>query len=287
MTVIYGQAFIQGIVLIADSRASKSNKPWADNTQKIFRLSGHLFISFCGDINFAGSIIEFLIRQIDQKKELSNPHIFFHKGPKLIKYAYNYLVSNNKQCPDLGFIIAGMDYGRPEKIMENGKVVGYMEGLFDKKIFKVSSPDFIPVEANFFTKPILALGSGAFLIDKLENSFKNLYNLNGFGQLDSHGLIISGAIKDEAETSGETSVGGLFQIVVIDSEGSRFVPYRTRSVENNNPHFLDLELSMDNGRLVQRHIVTGKEVELLFPSEVIRVNDNSAELFALLNNDNE
>jgi hypothetical protein len=287
MTVIYGQEVVQGIVMIADSRASKSGEPWADNTQKIFRLGGHLFISFCGDIDFAGSIIEFLIRQIDKKKELSNPHIFFRKGPKLIKFAYNDLVSKSKRNPDLGFIIAGMDYRRPEKIMENGKVTGYMNNLFDKKTFKVSSPAFIPEEANFFKKPILALGSGAFLINKFENFFKKLYNFEGIGSLNYHGLIISGAIKDEAEKVGEKSVGGLFQIVVIDPEGSRFVPYRTKSIENTDSNFLDLEMTMNNGRWIQRHLVTGKEVVLLYPPEVIRVNDDSAELFALLNNSDE
>ena len=283
MTVIYGQEFMQGIVMIADSRASKSDKPWADNTQKIFRLGGHLFISFCGDIDFAGSIIEFLITQINHKKELSNPHIFFRKGPKLIKYAYDYLVLKSQRKPDIGFIVAGMDYDRPERVMENGKVTGYISNIFDKKTFKIYSPNFIPEEANFFKKPILALGSGAFLVNKFENDFKRLSNFGGIGPLHYHAMIISGAIKEEAEKAGETSVGGLFQIVVIDTEGSRFVPYKSRSSENNDPNFLDLEMTMRDGRWVQRHLKTNKEVFLLHPPEVIKVNDDSAELFALLN----
>lgn len=69
MTLIYGQQFIDGIIITADSRASKLNPtgkydPWKDNTQKIFRIKGHLFVSFCGDIDFAGSIISFLINEV-------------------------------------------------------------------------------------------------------------------------------------------------------------------------------------------------------------------------------
>jgi hypothetical protein len=284
MTIIYGQEFVQGIVMIADSRASKSSSPWADNTQKIFHLGGNLFISFCGDIEFAGSIIECLIRRIEQEKEFANPHIFFQKGPKFIKFVYDYLVSKNNRNSDLGFIIAGIDYCRPEKIMENGKITGYMNDLFDKKTFKIFSPNFISEEANFFKKPILALGSGAFLINKLEDNFKKLYNFGGIGELDSRGLIISGVIKDEAEKVGEKSVGGLFQIVVIDHKGFRFVPYKTRSINNKDLNFLDLEMNIKNGRWIQRNLLTGKEIQLLYPPEVIRTADDSAELFALMDN---
>ena len=183
----------------------------------------------------------------------------------------------------MGFVIAGIDFNRPEPIMDNGKMTGYMEGFFDKKVFQISSPNFEVVEANFFKRPILILGSGATVINSLEDDFKELYKFGGVGNLDARALIISGGLKDKAEKLGINSVGGLFQIVVIDPKGSRFIPYKSRSPENKNPIFLDLEMAIKDGRWVQRDLKTGKEIILLHPPEVVSINSDSSDLFAILN----
>lgn len=290
MTVIYGQHFIDGIVMIADSRASKINAdntydPWRDNTQKIFHLGEHLFISFCGDIGVAGSIIAFLLEQINLKPNLGNPFVFFDKGPKLIKYAHKCLSAQANRKIDVGFIIGGIDFNRPQPIKDkDGKITGHMP-FFDKKLFKISSPDFQPVESDVIKHPILILGSGASVIDKLEEDLKSLYKFGGINDLNGlwgRASVASGSLKEGIEKLGIDSVGGLFQIVMIGPNGSGFLPYKSRSPQNKDPIKLDLEMTIKNGRWVQIDLNTGKEIEILHPLEVVKIEDNSPELFAIL-----
>ncbi|MFZ3020294.1 MAG: hypothetical protein WA051_02125 [Minisyncoccia bacterium] len=290
MTLIYSQQFLQGIVLVADSRSSKVDTAgkydaWRDNTQKIFRIKDHTFISFCGDIEFAGVIIQFLIRQVHEKSQLANIHVFYRKAPKLIKFAYEQLARVLNRRPLVEFIIAGVDFSRPELIKENGKIVGHIGNVFDKKAFKISCPKFEIKESGFLNHSQLIGGSGTPALEEgLATDLQGLYNFGGIGPLDYHGMLISGALKENAEKLGIDTVGGLFQIVVIDQNGSRFVGYKSRSKEHEDPNTLDLEMALRNGRWVQKNLKTGKETPLLYPPEIIdaiKIND-SPELFALL-----
>lgn len=96
--------------------------------------------------------------------------------------------------------------------MKDGKVISYMTNIFDKKTFKIESPDFKVVEASEFSKPVI-LGSGSSAINNLQKMVKDISNFGGFGNLDSRALILSGRLKEEAEKLDINSVGGQFQIV--------------------------------------------------------------------------
>jgi len=291
MTLIYSQQFVQGIVLVADNRASKpigngKYDPWRDNTQKIFRIKEHIFISFCGDIEFAGAIIGFLIHQANERSELGNLLVFHKKGPKLIKFAYEQLSKDLNRRPDVDFIVAGIDFRRPETVTENGKFAGYMAGIFEKRTFKISCPSFEITESNFFNNPSLISGSGTPALDeKMAKGLQGLYNFNGMSTLEYHGMLIADSLKNKSEELGISSVGGLFQIVTIDQSGSRFIGYKSRSKEHKDPLTLDLEMTIRNGKWVQRDLKTGTEIALLSPPEVVEAfrADGSQELFALLN----
>jgi len=285
MTVVLGQQFLQGVILMADCRASIQNggsiTPWRDNTQKVFFLDKHLIIGFAGDIDTAGSIIAFLGRQVHDRPKLGNIHIFARKAPALIKYAYEEL-SQNKKVGDVAFIVAGVDFNRPERVLDvAGKVTGHMPS-FDRKVFKLSSPDFLIHDTSVLESPIAIIGSGTpALTEELEKSFKGLqFSFALAGSLAISATTISGILMSKAREVGIESVGGLMQIAVIENSGSGFVPYKSRSDSHKGPH-LDLELSINaDGRFVQKNLITGAEVLVLSPPEVVQIKDPAIQLFA-------
>lgn len=270
---------------MADCRASIQTGndviPWRDNTQKVFFLDKHLIIGFAGDIETAGSIIAFLSRQIHDRPQLGNIHIFARKGPALIKYAYEEL-SKNKPVGEVAFIIAGVDFNRPERVVDSaGKVTGHMP-FFDRKVFKLSSPDFLLHNTSILESPIVIIGSGTpALTEELEKSFKGLqFSFALAGSLAISATTISGILMSKAREVGIDSVGGLMQIAVIENTGAGFVPYKSRSDSHKGPH-LDLELSINpDGRFVQKNLITGQEVLVLSPPEVIQIKDPAVQLFA-------
>lgn len=285
MTIIIGQQFMGGIILISDSRASKAigDKffPWKDNTQKIFRLSPEMFIGFSGDIEFAGYIIAFLIEELIKKPELQKIKFFSIKGPKIIKHVYDSLTKQLKRSPSIDFIVCGMDYSRPARTVdENGKTIGYME-IYDKEVFKISSPLFLP-DTTSFESPNIASGSGLPAFEVIKDEFAKHYLNGAFGfntPLAYTAMVFADLISKKIKELGIDSVGGMIQIAVIDNQGIGYVPYQSRSSYNKGTG-LDLEIYMnDSGRFIQRNLNTNKEIQLLFPPEVIKVKDMKIDLF--------
>ncbi|MDD5031648.1 MAG: hypothetical protein PHR36_01220 [Patescibacteria group bacterium] len=280
MTVVISQHFFQGVVVIADSRSSKQENgviiPWKDNTQKIFFLTPNLIISFSGDVEFAGTIISFIAEQIKIRPKLGLLNIFIGKGPKLIKYAYNKLVEE-KGIHSISFIIAGIDFSRPDQVKdEKGNVVGHV-GIYDKKIFIVSSPSFNPRFASV-TNPFVIMGSGKLGIEGLEEDFKKMQ----FGQvlpLDYHAILMEIALRGKIRSLGISTVGGLSQIAIIDNRGPHFLPYKGKR-DPSAPGGLDVEMLVKDGRFIQKDLKTGKEVILLYPPEVINIKEDKSDLFA-------
>ncbi|MBL1434452.1 hypothetical protein COB87_002720 [Candidatus Wolfebacteria bacterium] len=285
MTVVIGQHFFEGVIIIADSRSSIQKNgavvPWRDNTQKIFFLTKDIVISFAGDVEFAGAIISFLSDQINKRPKLGILSIFITKGPRLIKYAYN-LLSNKKGFRDVGFIIAGIDPKRPARVNDsNGKQTGYIN-IYDKKVLKVVSPDFETQEATI-KNPFVIMGSGEQGIEGLEKDFQKLQ----FGQFSNNlafqAVIIETSLRKKIESLGIDTVGGLSQIAIIDSQGARFQGYQGKRDPFEDGD-LNVEMIVENGRFIQKDLKTGKEIKLLYPPEVLSVNEDGSDLFAELDN---
>lgn len=282
MTVVLGQHFMEGVAVMADCRASisKSGKvtPWRDNTQKVFFLNPEIVLGFAGDIGFAGSIISFVSHHMETKPEFGQPHVFSKKAPSVFKYAYKKLCEQTGSKPSVAFIIAGNDLSRKQKVVDkDGKFAGYVS-ITEKIVFKMSAPDFLPEFASI-AKPNVIIGSGTPGLEEIEKDLFSLqFNVNG-GDVTFGAVISDHALRENIKKKGIDTVGGLSQIAVIDNKGPRFIPYQGKR-EAFSDGELDVEMIIRNGRFVQRDLVTGKEVELLFPPEVVSITDQGEELFA-------
>lgn len=285
MTVVLGHHFFQGIVVVADSRSTLQKKgsivALKDNAQKIFFLTPNIIIGFAGDIEFAGSIIPFLVQQIKIRPRLNLLNNFVLKSPKLIRYAYNILAKKKGHRP-IGFIIAGLDPSRPAPVKDkDGHVTGHL-GIYDKKIFKISAPSFIPIYANA-ADPIVIMGSGEPGIVGLEEDFRKMQFGQVLPSLGFQAAIISTALMEKIKSLGISTVGGLAQIAIIDTMSSRFQPYQGKR-DPYGQGDLDVEMLIRNGRFIQKDLKTGKEMMLLYPPEVLQIKEEENDLFAELDN---
>jgi len=285
MTMILGQKFFQGIIMIADSRTSLISNgkviPWRDNAQKIYRLSDHLFIGFAGDIEFAANILYFLFQEIDKNPRLKYLSIFYRKAPKILRYAYNILSEEKKEKRPLGFMIGGVDFNRP--VRDNkGKVVGI--SLFENKLFKISFPNFCYKEADF-KNPFLIMGSGEPAIIGNEKFFKKLqFDVKPNLPLTFCGSLIDLSLREKLKKLDISSVGGLSQIITIDINGSGFQPYQIKSDMSVQDIDWELTLNKEGTRYIQHNLKTGKEIPLLYPHEILKITDYSTDLFAFNKN---
>jgi hypothetical protein len=293
MTVVLGQQFLQGVIVMADCRASWIDKgngkvvAKRDITQKIFFLNDNLIIGFAGDIDTAGAIICFLSREIGLRQKLGNLHIFTENAQRLIKFAYAEYCKQKGKQETVEFVIAGVDKGRPERVVDaEGKTTGYMP-FYDRKVIKLRSPDFIRQDTSVIQDPIAIIGSGAeAFTDELKEEFKKLqFSFALAGPLAYSAVIIGDVLMKKIRELGIDTVGGMTQIAVVENEGSGFVPYQGRSEGNTGPNSkLDIEMYIrDDGRLVQRNLVTKEEIPLLHPLEVVEIKEVSNQLFADLN----
>ncbi|KPJ55353.1 hypothetical protein AMJ47_00575 [Parcubacteria bacterium DG_72] len=289
MSLVAGQLFFQGIVMTADSRVTlfKDNKIVAlkDISQKLFYLPNNIIIGFAGDFNFANNILDFLYRQVQERPKLQNIFIFFEKGPKLIHYAYENLAARTGYSPKTNFLIGGIDFKRLTKVKNKDGTITILRNILRGKLFTFYCPEFIKREANY-RNSMLAIGSGLSAKTNVEKSLGEglQYGMRADSPLINQGSILSEALKSESKKLGIETVGGLFQVVTIDLGGTKFHTYKTRSEENKNPKELDLALVIRDNRYVQKNLKTGAEKPLLYPHEIIKIEDPSDEIFADLDN---
>jgi hypothetical protein len=284
MTVVIAQHFFQGLIVVADSRSSKLKNgswiPWRDNTQKIFFLTPSLIIAFSGDIEFAGTIISFVQRQIKIRPQIGLLHRFIDKGPKLIRYGYQYLAKKHEARP-VGFIVAGIDFSRASPLKdEKGNLIGRLP-IYDKRIIKLVSPEF-NLERATLENPFLIMGSGEIGVKGLEESLTDLQFGQMLNSLDFQAMLIEILLREKIKFLGIDTVGGLSQIAIIDNNGPRFQNYKGKKDPDKDGD-LDVEMVFQNGRFVQKDLKTGKEIVLLHPPEIIKIEEDDSELFAELN----
>jgi hypothetical protein len=287
MTLVAGQKFFQGLTMIADSRATWSKTSGgiyakADIAQKLFYFPEHCFISFAGDFLFASEIISFLFHQGQKNKKLQNIDALYLKAPKLIEYAYRQLEKKYQKSPGVAFVIGGVPLQRPPVSYKNqdGSFGGYLGNLFRVQLFSYRCPEF-QLRVADHNNPVLAEGSGSVVSGKIETCLKGLQFGGRMDQrIDFQAVIMENVFKDEIKKQGIDTVGGLYQIAVIDRFGSRFIPYQGKR-ESHGLGGLDVELIIqEDGRFLQRDLITGKTIPLLYPPEVVGIPNPAEELFA-------
>lgn len=277
MTLVFGQQFIFGVTLMADSRTSLGGEPWRDNVQKIYRLSSHMYIGFAGDIDFASNILAFVFDSIEKNPKLKSPTVFAYKGPKIIRYAYNVMVRERGEERAVEFVVAGRDFNRPARD-SSGIILGV--AIYDTHLFTIQFPGYKIKKTNLHDS-FVAIGSGSVAVMAEKGWLDGLQDNMSRIQYDLTIHVTHIALQERIKKLGIDTVGGMYQIIVIDDMGgSGFTPYQMASEHYSGEIDCEMVLDSSGKRFIQRNLKTGKEMPLLYVHEVLQIIGRSRELFA-------
>jgi hypothetical protein len=247
MTMIAACRFDEGAIVIADSRATWRGKEefYQDQLQKILSLGPKTAICFAGDVRAAGLIVHQLRKRIVQNPRLKFLRKLAAETPRLLKHYYR--LYSTKGSDGLSFILAGVDSAG------NIGIWGYDSPLF---------------QGQKLTSGFLVLGSGAVVKSYIQENWLSL-------ERDCHDLkaradrLLSGLGADLGKEQ-ITTVGGLFQTILLDSDGIRTLKYHFMTLD---PAGAPRAKSMDRreGRWIQRDDSKGIEIPLVEPTALVRV----------------
>lgn len=242
MTVVVGFKAGKEAVMLSDSRASTPNVV-KDKLQKILPIKENIALGYAGDVEFATYMANMLRQNLDSITKAGLKSILL-EVQKIALSLYS-------QRPEPTDFMLGL-------IANDGEALLY--------VFR--HPNFEPEEVKGFE----LIGSGAVIKNSLVNAFKN-------EKTDVDIKYI--ADKIFTTTSGELarqlkddSVGGMFQIILLEKTGIRPIRYGYIDVDpDHEPDSKSIE--MQNGAWTQYDHTKNHKSDILKPD--VLLNEYPAE----------
>jgi len=243
MTIVAACHFKDGTVVVADSRVtwqSTHNQQHQDSLQKIVSLGPTTFISYAGSVDAAEVIIRQLRGRMSKRPKLKFLKKLSTEIPRIAKHYF----SLHKYSP-LSLILGGVNKsGNPE-------------------IWWYESPNFI---CNQLKDRFKIIGSGKPISPYLEANYSRFAS-NEFPDLKSRADIVRTGIESELNRIGITTVGGMLQEIIIDSQDISPMSYG----------FLDLNpkgkprgksMKMRVGQWIQEDLTDNSKIPLVEPANL-------------------
>lgn len=313
MSVVAGCSLFNGVILVADCRATVecAGKPplYIDNVQKLFALARTTALGFVGDIGTAARLLRNLPRAIEGRRKRGSLSAvgLLNWLPRYFRRVYKCLAA--KIPGPVVFMVASIIPGRPNTI-ERARVVALMErfrlrqlsherhwlpgilveilrtpaevrhiGLADVPaglMYVMRSPEF---EAQMF-EPLqcAAVGSGDLVVTELDREADWIFAGdvgNPYVEAMAVRQCVSGFIREQRIES----VGGLFPLVRVDGSGVRRFGHRVEIPVGGE----EIELRPDpDGRWTQIHVNSGTEQRILYPWEIDFTKYSESQTFDFL-----
>lgn len=249
MTMIACCRFRDGAVIIADARATwRRGNPQAfqDTLQKILPLGRKTALAFAGDVTAAAVIVNQLRLRIKKKPRLGVLRKLAAEIPRIAKHYYGLCQSRTRSRERLALILAGVDTA--------GNV----------RIWCYESPFF---RSRNLTTEFEVLGTGAVVKTYLQRSWDGLEANSSSLKARADRLLVG--LEEELQKQGIETVGGLLQVILIDSAGIRPLRYGFVTLDPEGPPYAK-SMQMEAGRWVQRDEARRLEVPLVEPVALIR-----------------
>jgi len=244
MTIIAGFYFKEGSIVIADSRATlndiKNEAHFNDSIQKIVPLYKNYAFAYAGNIGLASKIIYEIKYNIRKKEKLKIPQKLAQNIQRIARFKYeNYGTNTNKL---VYFIFAA--------VSKSGNVF----------LWSFEPPKFNPIliSNNFYIA-----GSGSIIKKDIEQIYIDIDN-NYNGLIEKANVLITRFESLLSQYSVNT-VGGLFQVILLDSKGIRPLNY---GYCNINPYDIGnaKRIEFKNSKWIQIDQTKNKKVEIIEPS---------------------
>jgi len=244
MTIIAGFYFKEGSVVIADSRATlndiKNKKHFNDSIQKIVPLYKNSAFTYAGNIELANKIIYEIKYNIRKKEKLKIPQKLAQNIQRIARFKYENYGTNSSKL--VYFIFAA--------VSKSGNVF----------LWSFEPPKFNPIliSNNFYIA-----GSGSIIKKDIEKIYRNM-DINYSGLVEKANVLFT-QFESLLSRYSVNTVGGLFQVILLDSSGIRPLNY---GYCNINPYDRGdaKRIEFKNRKWVQIDQTKNKKMEIIEPS---------------------
>ncbi|GEM_PF-4650257 len=248
MTMVAACKFHDGAVMIADSRATwtqGSARVFQDTLQKILPLGRMMGLGFAGDVQAAEAVVRHLRLRIRAKPRLQNTVKLALEIPRIARHYYVHRQTVGKDRHSLAIVLGG--------IHSSGRV----------GVWCFESPRF---EGRELKGGFAVVGSGSVVAPYLENNVERIGR--DLPDLKARADALLVGLQDELKRAGESTVGGMLQVITLASDGIRPLRHGFMSLDPEGPAF-GRHMEMVSGRWVQTDVTTGQKIPLTEPSRLI------------------
>ncbi|HUV42860.1 MAG TPA: hypothetical protein VMY36_03065 [Patescibacteria group bacterium] len=244
MTMVLAYKFKEGTVMISDSRATWVDKRinaniLEDKLQKILPLGNRMVIGYAGDVKTAALVINSLRGTLKKKSKLNIPNVMVSELCRIAKFYYK------KIKEPLAFILG--------TINNSGKI----------EVSSFEFPSFAPQKVN---EGFTVIGSGNIVAGYLRKNANLFEKPNQSLKQKADLLYIN--LGSELGRQGIDTVGGLFQTILIESDGIRPLWYGFVDIDpDKEPNSKSIE--MEKGVWTQHDLTKNITTQLVEPIKLI------------------
>lgn len=239
MTVVIGFKAKKEAVMISDSRASSpSTGTVEDKLQKILPIKENIALGYAGNVGFANYVANML------RQNLSSVTKAGLQG--VLSEVKKIAISLYSQRPEPTDFMLGL-------IANDGEALLY--------VFR--NPNFEPIEV----KELELIGSGSMIKDSLSQAVKDISTDQDIKYIaDKIFTTASGALEKQLK---DDSVGGMFQIILLEKTGIRPIRYGYIDVDpDDQPDSKSIE--MQNGEWTQYDHTKNHQSKILKPDLLLK-----------------
>ena len=248
MTLVAACHFRDGAVILADSRATWLRAGVVEDTlQKVLYVGPRTGLAFAGSVDVAACVTEALRKRGTLGAKKSNLYKIALDLPRIAKRCFS-RCAQKRPVSDCGLALV---------------FVG-VDGTGNVSLWYLKSPQFKLTKLDH--GPV-ALGSGADAVTQYLAA--NFNSIDGLPDLKSRADALMGAMESELRKAGVDTVGGLFQVITVASDGIRPMSYGFTSMD---PESMTRSLSMRmvSGKWVQTVEASGTDVPLAEPAAFLQ-----------------
>ena len=246
VTIAAACRFPEGVALITDSRATWKTPQfphYEDRLQKILALDRKVGLAYAGDdIRVPEAVARLLRRRIAADPRRAEPERIVLVLPRIARSCYQEYAAKVGHRPPTSFILAGTS--------QSGSVL----------LYTFEAPNFV---AQIPNNNFVVVGSGAGVADYLA---EEMHGVDRSERVDLKVRVdrLLPGLEDALHRLGELTVGGMLQIVLVESRGIRPFTYWQIDLDPDQPPRAR-RMEMKAGRWTQTDLAANQAVRVVEP----------------------
>lgn len=258
MTLVIAHKFWKAVAVIADCRVSygPQSSDRDDCLQKIYQISNRLVIGFSGPLLGAYEVLQLVGENVSAYHRQPVAYNLQRDVERWIRYKYRQIEEVHRH--KLSFVVATIEPSRERKSRH------FKDGQ------EIPKPAWLPAMAEWNTAALVPSSSDSRELvlqrkglpkiigikrehrEIVEDVLMRFYGF-AFDKPDMQMQVVMNTLKFELLARQAKEVGGLFQCALLDEHGIHWLGYSAPEVV----------LQPEEGRFVQRNIVTGETLPLM------------------------